>query len=494
MSTPIHCILAVDLNNGIANTGGIPWNIKDDMSMFRKITTTCSEGTINAVIMGRETYESIGKVLKGRLNIVISSRSVTEYVDYLGSDYPLTFKSPELAINWLNKQTYHYVDNIFIIGGLRLYNEFINSNIINKLYITKIDADYKTTKIVDIDISKYNLCESYTLMVNDLNDPERGLVNVTFSTYENINYDHSKLNPEETQYLKLVHNIISTGNLRQTRNAKTYASFGKMLEFDLKKGFPLLTTKKMALRLIFEELKFFLLGKTNTKELEDKNVNIWKGNTNRNFLDENGHSDYKDGDMGPMYGFQLLHFNADYVGTEANYENVGYNQLSEVIHLLKTDKFSRRIVMTTYNPIQAKQGVLYPCHGLTIQFGVEGEHSNELSCHMYQLSSDAFLGKPYNIASYALLVHIICNIVNECAQYEDTLIPGRLIMSFGDVHVYEDHIEAVKEQITRKPYKFPWLQIKKEILGIDDIKNLEFSDIKLIGYKSSGIIKAPMIA
>jgi thymidylate synthase len=161
-------------------------------------------------------------------------------------------------------------------------------------------------------------------------------------------------NKQETNYLTIMKDIIENGSKRKTRNGVTYSLFGKHMEFDLNAGFPLLTTKKMGLRLIFEELMFFLRGKTDTKLLEQKNINIWKGNTSREFLDNNGFKHYNEGEMGKMYGFQWRHFNG-------NDETTGIDQLTDVLHLIKTDPTSRRILMTSYNPNQSKEGVLYPC-------------------------------------------------------------------------------------------------------------------------------------
>jgi thymidylate synthase len=494
MNIPIKCILAVDVNSGIATQNGIPWKIKEDLKMFQEITTTCKgKGAINAVIMGRKTYESIGKVLKGRLNVVITS-SEQPNENIVDIETPLYFKTQYSAIAWLYQQKTYYVESIFIIGGQQLYDWCISNVMCDEIYITQIKSDYKTTLFVDTDILfyEYDVVHKECKNVTDYNDPEKGSIEIEFLKYEKS----TKIckNQEEQNYLNMMKNIIKNGNLRPTRNANTFALFGKSLEFDLKNGFPLLTTKKMFLRGVFEELKFFALGKTNTKELEEKGVNIWKGNTSREFLDKNGHPNYQEGDMGPMYGFQLSHFGAEYKGCDYNYESEGYNQLEDVINLLKTDKFSRRILMTTYNPSQSKEGVLYPCHGLTIQFAVEGKQSNELVCSMYQRSADFFLGIPFNIASYALLVHIICNIINNNVEKENQLIPGRLVMFMGDVHVYEGHLEAVYSQLNNLPNRFPWLYINKQLSNFKDIENLEFTDLELIGYNSYQSIKAEMYA
>lgn len=295
----------------------------------------------------------------------------------------------------------------------------------------------------------------------------------------------------EQQYLNVLREVLEKGHYRKTRNANTLSLFGKHLEFSLKDNtLPVLTTKRMFLRGIFEELKFFLGGHTNSKILENNNVSIWKPNTTREFLDGRGLNHYEEGDMGPMYFFQVFHFNAPYEGCRADYTNKGFNQFEELIHLLKTDRFSRRMILTTYNPLQAKEGVLYPCHGITIQFGIEND--NELCCHMHQRSTDLFLGESWNLTSYSLLVHILCNYVNHSNNYTGPwLIPSKLTLSLGDCHIYETHVDAVKTQLERTPFPFPKLNIKTKIT---DFNELRFEDFELIDYKYHPPIKADMVA
>jgi len=289
----------------------------------------------------------------------------------------------------------------------------------------------------------------------------------------------------EQSYLNLCQEVLEKGHYRPTRNGHTYSLFGKHLEFDLRNSFPLLTTKKMFFRGIFEELNFFLSGSTNSKILEEKGVNIWKANTSKEFI-ASQNLNYEEGDIGALYFYQIYHFNAPYEGCLANYEGKGFNQFEQVIHLLKTDRFSRRILMTTYNPLQAEEGVLYPCHGITIQFAVEG--TNELCCHMYQRSADIFLGLPFNIASYSLLTIILCNILNN--EVEDKFVPGKLCISLGDCHIYEQHIEAVRTQLSREPLPFPQL----EIINMTTLENITIDNCHLTNYVYHPAIKADMIA
>jgi thymidylate synthase len=295
----------------------------------------------------------------------------------------------------------------------------------------------------------------------------------------------------ETQYLNLLQEIAEKGHYRKTRNGNTKSLFGKHLEFDLRENrFPLLTTKKMFLRGIFEELAFFLRGATNSKCLEEKGVHIWKGNTSREFLDSLGFSHLEEGDMGPMYFYQIYHFNAPYTNCQANYSGMGLNQWEQVIQLLRTDRTSRRMIMTTYNPLQASEGVLYPCHGIVIQFAVEGE--NELCCHMHQRSCDTFLGEPYNIASYSLLVILLCRYLNDTCDTDFRFVPGKLTISLGDCHIYENHLDSVQTQLTREPFPFPTLTIRGGPLT--DLTTLDFSCLELRDYQCHPTLKEKMVA
>jgi thymidylate synthase len=291
-------------------------------------------------------------------------------------------------------------------------------------------------------------------------------------------------NNEEIQYLKIMNDLIHIGDYRITRNGFTYSLFGKSLSFDISNSFPLLTTKKVFFRGIIEELLFFLRGETNSKILEAKGVNIWKPNTTNEFI-KSRNLPYKEGDMGPMYGFNWLHFGAEYKDCNTDYSNQGINQIEKVIKLLKEDPFSRRIIMTTYNPYVAEDGVLYPCHGIVVQFYVnQKEDKYYLSCNMTQRSADIACGVPYNIASYAALVYLLCK------HLGDKYLPDKLIINLGDVHLYEEHLNEAIIQIARKPKKFPKLEIKQ----FEKIEDLKYEDFILTEYEYDEPLKYIMKA
>jgi thymidylate synthase len=297
---------------------------------------------------------------------------------------------------------------------------------------------------------------------------------------------------EEYQYLHLLEDIMEDGIQKDDRTGiGTKSIFGTQLKFDLQKGFPLLTTKKTFLRGIFEELMWFIRGETDSNLLEEKKVNIWKGNTTREFLDNRGLHSYPEGEAGPIYGFQYRNFNGTYRVARSSMEETrgkefiftqtnGVDQLAKAIDLIKTDPNSRRILVSAWNPQQLEQMALEPCH-ILYQFNVVDD---KLHCQWTQRSVDTFLGLPFNIASYALLTHMVAKVTG----YD----VGTLTFSGGDTHIYNNHIDQVREQLTRTPYKFPTIEINKDLSSIEDMESLEHGDILLENYECHPAIKAPM--
>ena len=286
----------------------------------------------------------------------------------------------------------------------------------------------------------------------------------------------------EPIYLDILKDVLETGEKRMTRNGTTYSKFFKTISFNMDDGFPLITTKKMFWKGVVEELLFFIRGDTNTNILSDKGVKIWESNTRREFLDFMG-LDYKEGEMGPMYGYQWRKFNKPYNNM---LQDNGIDQLKYIINEIKTNPTSRRILMTDFNPSQVNQGVLYPCHSIVIQFYVENSNTVPiLSCSMYQRSSDLFLGEPFNIASTSLLLCIVSQLVG--------LKPGMVHLILGDCHIYDEHISAVKEQLSRIPLKLCKLKMK-EFTILEQVEMATLDDFILEDYISHPAIKAKMIA
>jgi dihydrofolate reductase/thymidylate synthase len=511
MKPSINVIVAFDLGRGISKDGAIPWKIKEDMKVFTYMTThVASLENTNIVIMGKNTWSSLNKKpLPKRINIIVSTSMVQKDIEEYENTYVVNTIEDSLTLaQSLNHFDKHNIENIYIIGGKHIYNKFFESYEIDNFYVTIIGHNYECDNCIN-QLSNQNIMHTYTGKYIVFDEAMNKHVGIQFNHYVNkkLEFDYDTtyqkyivdmfdfINDEEHKYLGIMTNIINKGHFRPTRNGNTHTLFGKKLKFELN-HFPLLTTKKMFLRGIFEELKFFLLGQTNTKILEEKGVNIWKGNTSEEFLKQ-VKLPYLEGDMGPMYGFQLRHFNATYHGSAHNYFGKGVDQFKNVIHKLKTNRFDRRILMTTYNPEQVELGVLAPCHGISIQFVVEDD--NKLCCMMVQRSADWFLGVPFNIASYAILNYIVCDIVNNEMDDEQLLkygklVAGTLIINFGDVHIYQEHLDVVKEQLEREPYKFPKLHIKKSDLTLETLNTLEFTDLVLSGYECYPALKAKMIA
>ena len=288
---------------------------------------------------------------------------------------------------------------------------------------------------------------------------------------------------EEEQYLQLIRQICDSGTEEQSRNGKVLSIFGNMMRFSLKDGqIPLLTTKKVAWKTCFKELMWFVKGSTSNHELKKQNVHIWDANGSREFLDLRN-LPYEEDDLGPVYGHQWRHFNANYSNCHEDYKGTGVDQLQNVISMLKdpTQRNSRRMVISAWNPCQLDEMALPPCHVL-FQFHVSRE--KYLHCSMYQRSGDVGLGVPFNIASYSMLTHII-------AKHCD-LIPYEFVYFLGNAHIYEDHIEPLKEQIKRVPYSFPKIQIKNKY---ENIEAYTLEDITWIDeYTFHEQIKMNMVA
>ena len=266
------------------------------------------------------------------------------------------------------------------------------------------------------------------------------------------------------QYLQLLQKIIKEGADKGDRTGTgTRSLFGYQMRFDLQQGFPLVTTKKLHLKSIIYELLWFLKGDTNIKYLKENGVKIWD-----EWADENG-------DLGPVYGKQWRSWEG------ANGKTI--DQISELIHQLKTTPDSRRMIISAWNVADLSEMKLMPCHCL-FQFYtsiISGGHTRKLSCQLYQRSADVFLGVPFNIASYALLTMMIAQVCD--------MEPGEFIHSFGDVHLYKNHFEQAELQLTRKPFSLPTMKINPEV---KDIFHFNFSDFELVNYQSHPSIKAPV--
>ena len=218
-------------------------------------------------------------------------------------------------------------------------------------------------------------------------------------------------------------------------------------------------------------------GCTNANELRDKGIHIWDGNGSKEFLESRGLGHREEGDLGPVYGFQWRHFGAKYGTMHDDYTGKGVDQLAACIDKIKNNPEDRRIIMSAWNPADLNEMALPPCH-MFCQFYVA---NGELSCQMYQRSADMGLGVPFNIASYALLTHMVAKVCG--------LKPGDFVHTIGDAHVYSNHVEALQEQVKRTPGMFPKLKINTDNMDID---GFNFEDFEVVGYKPQKTIKMQM--
>ena len=290
-------------------------------------------------------------------------------------------------------------------------------------------------------------------------------------------------NDEELQYLNLINNILENGTWENGRNGKTKAIFGNMMRFSLKDGkIPILTTKKTAWKTCLKELLWFIRGKTNNKLLTEQGVHIWDGNSSREFLDSRGLQEYEVDELGPVYGHQWRHFNAKWQGDSHDYSREGVDQLQYIIDQLKNPetRTNRRLVLSAWNPCQLDEMALPPCH-ILCQFNVH--HGNKLSCSMYQRSNDEACGTSFNIASYSFLTHLIAK---HCG-----LEAYEFVYFKGNCHIYEEHVDGLKLQITREPYPFPTVSIKQVRENINDYC---VDDFEIHNYQHHEPIKFQMVA
>jgi thymidylate synthase len=260
------------------------------------------------------------------------------------------------------------------------------------------------------------------------------------------------------QYLDLLQHILDNGTEKTDRTGTgTKSCFGYQMRFDLQKGFPMVTTKKLHVKSIFYELLWFLKGDTNIKYLKDNGVSIWDEWAN------------EAGELGPVYGEQWRSWKGA--------DGIVVDQITELIKQIKTTPDSRRLIVSAWNVAELPKMALMPCHTLFQFYVADGK----LSCQLYQRSADVFLGVPFNIASYALLTMMIAQVCD--------LQPGDFVHSFGDVHLYNNHIEQAKLQLTRTPFELPTLKINP---AVKDIFSFDFSDFTIENYQCHPAIKAPV--
>lgn len=483
----VVCVTNYKNKLAIGRNGDLLFKLKEDMKFFKNLTSNSlskeSKLTKNIVLMGRKTYFSIPlkfRPLNNRINIVLTRDSELMKISPIPSNLKLTKDVYYTDLDTFNKVYIKYNPNVFVIGGSELYNLFLKRA--SKLYVTHVE-DTKFEKGKEPDTFMNYFTSDYKLdgmsekyIQQDVN-------------YRILYYSKSKKLSEESNYLNLMDEILTCGNKRTDRTGTgTLSIFGARMKFDISRNIPMMTTKKVPFKTILEELLFFVRGDTDAKILQKKGIKIWDGNTSREFLDKRGLNHYEIGIMGPMYGYSWCHFGAEYSQDFADTSKIdtsiigGVNQLQNAIDLLKTDPYSRRIIISAWDPTMMDKMVLANCH-ILLQFYVTEENGVKyLSCQFYQRSSDQ-LAFCFNVVSYSILTHILAK---KC-----DMKPKDIIYIAGDTHIYLNHIQGVKEQLNRQTLPLPNLLVK------DCVRDKSWSDItaddfEMIGYFSHPFIKMPM--
>jgi dihydrofolate reductase/thymidylate synthase len=494
----VNFIIAIDNKGGIGKNNTLPWNVKEDMKFFRKKTYG------HIVVMGSKTFFSIPidyRPLSNRLNLVLTNnkkylKNEHNYDNLIFFNFDnnntniIQIKNNDnlyklIKLSSLVKNNYSYSNKeIFIIGGQTIYELFLNLLLNNKyndlelhkIYITYINKDYKCDTFFP------KLTENFKL----ISYSDKKYDDIEKTNYRFLEYEKQMLyeNNYEKKYLDIATNILNNGNYRIDRTGTgIYSIFGTQIRFDINNKVPILTTKRVPFKTCIHELLWFLNGDTNNKHLQDNKVNIWNGNSSREYLNKIGLDNLEEGDCGACYGFQWRHFGAEYNDCKTDYTDKGFDQVKYVLDLLRNDPFSRRIFLSAWNSADLDKTCLPPCH-VSIQFYVEEiDKIKYLSGHMYQRSADWFLGEPFNILSYTALIYLFATICD--------MEPKELIISTGDTHIYSNHLEQMKEQISRPCLVKPKLWINPDVKN-KKLEDITIDDFDLIGYFSHPTIKGKM--
>jgi thymidylate synthase len=436
------------------------------------------------VIMDYDTYLSIPNI-KSRINVVLTKDDLSKYSNIQDNLYFTDYENVYELLKQANLKVY---ENIYVIGCTNIFKDRIV-----KYFVTYYDKvfdkaydDEAYDEAYDKAYYFHNLSKSFSLQKYSENKwSEEEQCFYRFLEYEKVEKEEECLTNYDEKYICLAKKVLKEEEVNHIREDRTYTGtlsiFGEQLSFNIENYVPLLTTKRVPWKSCIEELLWFMRGDTDATILKKKNVNIWNGNSSRDFLDKVGLNHLEEGDCGANYSFQWRYSGQKYENCKTEYiKKTQYDQINNIINLLKTDPFSRRIFLSAWNPQDLDKTVLPPCH-VSAQFYVDNEKG--LSCHMYQRSCDIFLGLPFNIFSYTVLTYILAK---KC-----DLKPKRLIISLGDSHLYTNHINQIKTQIQREQLTSPKL-ILKDIIKTKEIEEINIEDFELIGYFPHPSIKAVM--
>lgn len=486
---------------------GLPWGtLKKDMTKFLQLTTTTSvPDKINAVIMGKNTYLSLPdqhRPLKHRLNFIVSSTMTQSDIT---SPCVYVYKTLQEAV--ASATSNPMVDFVFVIGGVRLCEEAMSLPICSHLFVTEIDKTFPTADVFFPAISSNNFSKTQTTSYNEadltITDvvyerknaamnglPTRAITNVN-TIPDIMNYMKTDPNSFEFNYLKCLERVLANGERCSNRTGiDTISVFDENMQFEIKKlpdgsyQLPVLTTKKIFLKGAITELLWMLRGGTSAKWLQERDVHIWDGNSTREYLDRTGLTDYAEGELGPVYGHQWVNWgHSDWRNKDI--KTAGINQVQKLINIIKTDPYSRRLVLSAWNVSDLDKMALPPCHIMYI-FKVSDHDKpiKTLNCKLVMRSNDMFLGSPFNILNTSVLTILMSKACN--------MNPGKIAVSITDAHIYVNHIEMVLEQLSRTPFRFPSMRIDKQIDSWEDMLELTIDDFVLQNYNCWPVIKAPM--
>lgn len=495
----ISCVTNYKNKLAIGRENGLLLRLKKDLQFFKKITSDdiskTSKINRNVVLMGRKTWFSIPRErrpLKDRLNLVLTNDKdllkLSPYPRFIWNKftenvYFITYKQ---FLDFYKKTN----ANVFVIGGGQVYNMFLNNSNVSlrpsKIYLTEV-YNFKPETGLEPDCFMDHFDQQYRLIsISEKHHDKTYDVDFRFLEYRYYNGYQT----DEKYYLNLARKVLDQGKERIDRtNVGTVSIFGDKLEFDISQTVPLLTTKRVPWKHCIEELLWFMRGDTDSKILQRRGVKIWDGNTSREFLDSRNLQHYETGILGPGYSWQWRFFGANYSQAFSDTSTVdvskvgGFDQLNYIIETLKNDPFSRRIMMSYWNPPDLDKMALPPCH-YSVLFYVEEENNQKyLSCLFNMRSNDLLLGNPFNIFSYAVLTYILAE---KC-----DMKPRKLVYMGGDIHVYKNHINQMNEQLQRTPRPLPKLKIDSSV-KTKSISDITIDDFDVVGYFPHASIKAPM--
>ena len=459
-------IVAYTKNRGIGRGNSLPWphNVTD-MKYFKKRTVkTMNPNRKNMVIMGRKTFESIGHPLPGRENVVLS-RSIKSI-----PGMPEVKVSSSLTDALLYRHSPE-IENAFVIGGGQIYKQALQNVYLNTVIATEFTNKFE--------------CDTFFPKL----PPTYGISKVLHTEKDMRIVEYNDMRAAisaEYDYLELMQDVIENGTKEESRSGNVYSTFTRQLNYpiniigdyhsDLTQNiyrFPIVTTKRLYFRRVFEELMWMLRGQTDATILSEQGNHIWDGNTSREALDRNGLYDYNEGELGPGYGAQMIHWGGyqDIINGNLNLSG-GINQVKYVIDTLKDNPYSRRAMINLWNPTDLKKMALPPCH-TSYYFWIDHVDPNhpKLCGNVVLRSNDLFLGNPFNQVFTQLLTTFIAHSLD--------IVPGQVGMTMMIPHVYENHLDQVKIQLDRVPLIYPTLRVKKSIKSYEDMIQLELDDLEM---------------